>query len=519
MRPAPRRFSVRALALALLVALPLGAPASAQIGIPVIGSTPVDSLLLRFSPVSRLAAGVGFAAISGGTADGQFLMLQLQPEFDLGAVGVPQLGIGFDAPLRFQLAGGDSAATALRFRREDYDTGAERLAVIRYIRFGQKNGREALYARLGALDFARVGYGSLVESYRNEVGEDERRRGGAFDLDLGGLGVESLYGTFPEAGVYALRGFTRPLRLMGRGEGGWNDLTLGLTVAGDLSPQSGFVHASADSLGQPFFLGRDANGNPTADGVASTVDRGRLRAIGVDLGLRLAQTPMMNAGVYLNANRLSDSGPGATGGGLGMLLSFTPPAGTASRLDVRVEAVLNGAGYQPSPFNAFYEVDRLIAVDSVAVRDPDTGDVTGYRTRFQSRRNTMAAAPRQGGLVGQLSGVLGGLVLLNGRYQQLFDAGSTGWFHLAADFVLPGGRAFARAGLDRWNIGGNALTNTDPEGRNFQLQAEAGIYLARSLMLGVIAQRAFSPVYLDNEVVDYRRQDRLEPVVQFVMPF
>ncbi len=510
------RLTHRLFLLALLAAAPAATPASAQIGIPQLGGGAVDSLIQRFNPVSQLAAGIGFATINGGEAEGQYLMLQLRPEFDLGAVGVPQLGIGLDAPLRFQVAGGDSSASAFRFRSEDYDDANERLAIFRYVRYGQKASGQALYARFGALDFARVGYGSLVESYRNEIGEGARQRGGALDLDLGGIGVETLYGTFSEAGVYAGRAFVRPLRLMGGEAGGWNDITIGVTLAGDLNPEAGFV--SADSLGQPFFLATDAEGNPTAEGLAGTADRGKMRALGVDLGMRLASSPLYNAGVYANVNRLSDDVSSATGGGLGVLFSFTPPAGTASRLDLRIEAVLNNAGYQPSPFNAFYEIDRLIAVDSVEVTDPGTGE-TSYRTRFQSRRNQMATAPRQGGLIGQLSGVLAGVLLLDGRYQQLFDEASTGWLHLGADLLIPGGRAFARAGLDRWNIGGSQLTNTDPEGRDFQLQAEAGIYLMPTLMIGGIAQRAFSPVYLGNEVVDVRRQDRVEPVVRFVMPF
>lgn len=511
---------MRPLARAAFVALLLAAavPASAQIGIPSIGGASLDSTLLRFNPVSRLAAGLGFTAIDGGEGQGEFLLLQLQPEFDLGAIGAPQLGFGIDAPLRFQLAGGDSTRSALSFRKEDYDDTNEILAVLRYVRYGQKNGAEALYARFGALDFARIGYGGLVESYRNEVGEDARQRGGALDLDLGGVGFESLYGTFSEAGVYAGRAFVRPLRLTGGEAGGWNDITVGVTLAGDLNPESGFVNA--DTTGQPFLLNRTDEGAPTADGLLTTADRGRLRAIGVDIGLQIAANPLFQTGLYANVNRLSDGGPdAATGGGLGVLFSFTPPQGTATRVDVRLEAVLNGAGYQPSTFNAFYEVDRLIAVDSVVVAtDPVSGAAT-YATRFQSRRNVLAAQPRQGGLIGQLSGVLGGVLLLNGRYQQLFDAGSTGWLHMGADLMIPGGRAFARAGLDRWNIGGDQMTNTDPEGKSFQLQAQAGVYVLPTLMIGGIAQRAFSPVYNAGEVVDYLRQDRIEPVIQFVMPF
>lgn len=504
-------FPLRLVAAALLLG---AAPASAQLGLPSVGAGAVDSTLLAFEPVSQIAAGFGLSTINGGGGEGQFLMLQLQPELSLASVGLPQLGIGLDAPLRFQIAGGDSAATALRFRREDYDDRNEVLSILRYVRFGQKNGPGALYARFGALDFARVGYGGLVESYRNEVGEDARQRGGALDLDLGGLGVETLYGTFAEAGVYAGRAFVRPLRMLGGEAGGWNDITLGVTVAGDLNPEAGFVNAAAP--GQPFFLDADAEGNPVAGPGAA--DRGRLRALGLDLGMRLASSPALQLSAYANANRLADGASEAVGGGLGLLLSLAPPQSYGTRLDVRVEAVYAGAGYQASPFNAFYEVDRLLAVDSVDVSLPaDT--VATYRRRYQSRRNWMAAQPRQGGLVGQASVVLGGVLMITGRYQQMFELGSTGWFHVGADLRAPGGQAFARAGLDRWNIGGAAADNPDPEGRNLLMKAEAGLYLLPQLMVGGLAQRAFAPVYAAGEVVDFRAQDRLEPVVQMVVPF
>ena len=206
------------------------------------------------------------------------------------------------------------------------------------------------------------------------------------------------------------------------------------------------------------------------------------------------------------------------GGSAGVLLTVAPPEATGTRFDARLEAIYGGQGYLPSLFNAFYEVERLLVVDSVSVAGPLPGDVV-RQARYQSRRNALTAAPSQGGVVGQASVVLLGFLRVEGRYQQLFDTGATGWAHAGADLLLPNNIAFLRAGLDRWNIGGSQTTNGDPEGRNMAMKAEVGVHLSPYLLVGGIAERAFSPVYQDGQVVDFLRQDRLQPVVQAVLPF
>ena len=496
----------------------LAAPVHAQVGIPQIPGMAIDSTLLRFNPVSQLAAGLGFTTIDGGSEPGQFLLLQLQPELNLRAVGIPQVGLGIDAPLRFQVGGGTDSTGAFRFRGEDYDDRNEVLSVLRYVRFGQKGGGQALYARFGAVDFGRIGYGSLVEAYRNEVGQDARTRGGEFDLDLGGVGVETLVGSFTRPGVYAGRGFVRPFRVMGGEAGGLNDLTIGVTVAGDLNQRGGFVNTAAP--GEPFFLATDAAGAPTSLGIVGVEDRGALQAVGLDVGLRLASNGLVNVGLYTNATRFTGTtatrGAGM-GGSAGVLVSLAPPEATGSRLDARLEAVYGGAGYTPTLFNAFYEVERLLVVDSVSVAAPGGGTVR--QARYQTRRNALAGTPAQGGVVGQVSAVLLGFLRVEGRYQQLFDTGATGWAHMGADLLLPANFAFLRAGLDRWNIGGTQLTNADPEGRNLAMKAELGVHLSPYLLVGGIAERAFAPVYQDGQVVDLLRQNRFQPVVQAVLPF
>ena len=495
--------------LTLSAALAVSAAASAQITVPRIPGTPLDSSLVGlFDPVSQLSAGLGLTSIDGGDDDGEFFLLDLSPEFNLAPLGLRQVGLGLDAPLRFQVGGGEDGS-GFQFRSEDYDEQNEVLSIIRYVRYGRKQGNEALYARFGAIDFGRIGYGSLVEGYRNEVGEDGRTRGGAFDLDLAGIGVETLYGSFTEAGVYAGRGFIRPFRVLGGSEGGLNNLEIGVTVAGDLNSEGGFVNA--DAPGEPFALGAGPDGGPTADGVAGVGDEGALRAYGLDVGLRLTGSDAYQLGLYADVTHLDGYG---TGGG-GLLLTVNPP-GTATFLSFRLGAIYEGEQFTPTLFNAFYEVDRLVRVDSVMNAE------TGRReARFQSRRNLLLAADEaSGGVVAQMSGILAGLVRVEGRFQQDFATAEGGWLHLGADLRLPGGFATARAGLDAWNIGGDddepALSGMGAG--DYRLSAEATLQPHPNLAIGLTAASEFAPVYEGGEVIDQVRQDRFEPVVRLVLP-
>lgn len=488
-----------------LVLLAATLSASAQVTVPRIPGVPLDtSLVGLFDPVSQISAGLGLTTIDGGDEDGEFLLLGLDPEFDLGAIGVPQVGMGLSAGLRFQVGGGEDGS-GFSFRQEDYDETSEILSILRYVRYGRKQGTEALYARFGAIDFGQVGYGSLVEAYRNEVGQDGRTRGGAFDLDVSGVGVETLYGDFATPGVYAGRAYVRPLRFFNRETA--SDLTLGVTIAGDLNPEGGFVNT--DAPGQPFFLGTTPEGAPTATGATGVDDRGALQVYGVDLGIRLTGSDLYQVGLYADATHFSGYGTGGSGG---VLLTLTP-AGSLTRINARAAVIFEGEGYQPTYFNSFYEVERLVKVDSTM--NPATGE---RQARFQTRRNRLAGSTEAGGGgLAQVSAIFAGFIRMEGRYQHSFVNGEGGWLHLGADVRLPGGIAFLRAGLDRWNIGGNAPDVDEQEG-DYRMSAEAGIQPLPNLMIGFTAERAFAPEYADGEVVDLLRQDRLEPIVRFVLP-
>jgi hypothetical protein len=527
--PQCRAALVGALLFGVLVA---PRPARAQLGALLPGMS-VDSTAYAFSPTNLLGAALGITSFSGGLADGEYLTLTIQPEVDLTALGLAQVGVGVYAPLRFQLHAGDDTTDTggFRFRREDYDDANELLSIIRYVRYGQKSGGQALYARFGMLDGASVGYGQLVSFYRNEVGNDARRRGLALDVDLGMLGVETLYGTLADAGVYAARGYLRPFWRPAEtgGGGGLGALALGVTLAGDLDGDGAYVNP--DSSGAPFVRPADV---PAADslGFARGVEDGRLTTFGVDLAFPFLQGDGFALAAYADAAKILDYGWGG-GGGLG--LSIAPPAGLA-RFDARLELRYLGARYLPSFFNAFYEVERSRIVDSTAV---DVGLPSERMVPVvQTRRNELLAqGESQGGIFGALAGTVLGLFRIEGTYQQLFgsdgEAGAlarggsaagergTGWLHLGATLGRPGQDLLVgRASFDRWNIGGDRSTLVSENDALFQAEVSAG--LVQYVQLGLIYENAFQPIYEEGDqgkLLGHRRQNRFEPRVALLLPF
>ncbi len=64
-------------------------------------------------------------------------------------------------------------------RSEDFKDAYSYLRLIRYVRYGNKN--EPFYARLGTLDYSRIGHGYIVDMYRNSASYDLRKVGVEFD--------------------------------------------------------------------------------------------------------------------------------------------------------------------------------------------------------------------------------------------------------------------------------------------------------------------------------------------------
>jgi hypothetical protein len=66
-----------------------------------------------------------------------------------------KIGVGLDLNLEFDANG--------KLNKENFNEFSDYLSVIRYVRYGYKN--DPFYVRLGALDYASLGHGSIMYMY------------------------------------------------------------------------------------------------------------------------------------------------------------------------------------------------------------------------------------------------------------------------------------------------------------------------------------------------------------------
>lgn len=446
-------------------------------------------------PPSFFGLGLGFSQIENASGEKEsFLMFTVQPEFSLGPVGVGLLG-----NVRLNVETGE-------VRKEDYDTVGDVLGIIRYVRYGFK-GNEGLYGRFGALDAAALGYGQQVYLYKNEVSLDEKVRGIELDYDAGRFGMETVWGSFTERGVFGARAFYRPLQQLPYPI--INGLTVGASVSGDLSDEARYVNTA--NPGATFILLVNSSGAPTPLSVAPVPQEdGALVLVGADVGLPLLNTSVFALTPYAGLTKILAYG---TGTALGVQATVRLPL--LGRLDARLEQRFNGEQYLPSYFNGFYEVEKLEPTGE-EVRDTN-GEVVGRY--YQSKRNQLAVAEGGNGWHGSLSGHVLGLVRVTGAYERLYDVSESGWLHIGAEAGTTGGLPFvARAFYDRWNISGETdLLRFQDE--DALLTAELGYKPFPYLLVSMVYQQSFAPIEEGGEVVGYEKQRRFEPRVQFLIQF
>lgn len=171
-------------------------------------------------------SGLGLTFIDGES----FLRLQLQPEIDLGKVG---LGLGL---VLLYSSSEEGEHTILAEDGETWDDISTILRVVRYVRYGHLS--ESFYTRFGALDYATIGHGFIMSGYSNYD-----RRGLRLNLNAKTkkAGVETIINDISAPTVFGGRVFVRPLQ---QEEGGiplLNSLELGATYLTDIEPDPSLI--------------------------------------------------------------------------------------------------------------------------------------------------------------------------------------------------------------------------------------------------------------------------------------
>ncbi len=257
-------------------------------------------LLLLSYPVASSAqpsvAMFGYSLSMGSvTVDQeQLYRLSLRPDFPLG-----RLGIGLDLEL-FVERNGDLGSRGWE-AGSSTQTFDSILRKIYYVRYGRPN--DAVYVKIGALDDVTLGYGLIMDNYRNTLHYPGiKKTGFQFRIanfastNIGLEGVINNLQDFQEGG--ALIG----LRTFGYAA----DLEVGVTFVADLDQYSGLRDSDSDGVPDPidafpedgdFALDNDADGVP--DHIDSDDDNDGI--IDADAGSGLS-ADIASALLGLNAN-------------------------------------------------------------------------------------------------------------------------------------------------------------------------------------------------------------------------
>ncbi len=416
----------------------------------------------------NLGAGLGMSWIDNNP----FYTFKFNPE-----IAFANMGIGLDLNLEFSPSG--------QIRTENFNEVSDYLSIIRYFRYGQKG--DPVYFRVGALDYATLGHGSIMYLYNNSPTFDARRVGVEFDLDMNQFGFELVYGNFLQSGVVGLRGYTRPLKFTSLGSVPvLGNLEVGATFVNDFNTDARVTAGVYD---------------PTTDSFTSTNSESTVAAFGFDLGLPIVKTDMVKLDLYYDFAQMLNFGNGSSAGlilqlnGLGLV-----------NLRTKFERRLNNDQYIPSYFGAFYELERFSL-------DKSTGAVS---SKIQQLKN--ATTSLGNGWYGELLVTLLGTFDILGSYQRLDDHPDSGILHLSTDVSPKDGSFVARAGYDKINIRDEKdLFTLDDRSYLF---AELGYKPMPYIVVSMVYNWTFTPVRdADDNIIDYAPQKKIEPRVSFVYPF
>lgn len=419
-----------------------------------------DPRLTMMSPQQSIMGGFGMTVIDGKA----YYLVSIMPDLAFG-----KWGVGLDVNLRIGQDG--------KIRHEDFKDAYGYLRMLRYIRYGHKN--DPVFARVGSIDFARLGHGSILYLYRNTVSYDLRKVGVELDLDLGKGGLESMYSDVAGAGVLGLRGFVRPLQFSQAGA---------IPILGNLE------------VGATFASDFNSDANRTWGDAAGSIRNaeggGVLSAVGLDLGLPLLSHEVVRTTLYGDYTKILSYGSGAAVGldlrlrGLGI---FT--------VDAKYERRFVGNQYLPTYFNAFYERDRYQVVDT---------------SRFISKAQILKNTQSFEGYYGEILVSILGTFNVIGGYQAPVGVRNAGTLHLELDAgdALPG--IMVSGGYDKKNVG--PIFKLD---NNSLLYAQVGYKPAPYLVVSMLYQWTFTEVRDDKsgDVVGFKSQKRIEPRIGFVAQF
>ncbi|HAD80883.1 MAG: hypothetical protein A2509_05650 [Candidatus Edwardsbacteria bacterium RIFOXYD12_FULL_50_11] len=388
---------------------------------------PADQPAATGDFAAQMMGGLGVVMIDGD----MYYRVQLVPELSFS-----KIGLGLDVDLLFNNDG---------IRKEDWNPKSRWVRIIRYARWGQK--RDVFYVRLGALDAATLGHGSIMYRYGNQVNDADRKIGMELDLDFGMAGFESVVSNFGRAEIYGGRGYVRPLKSTGIPI--IKNFEVGATVVSDLDP--------------------DQN---------SGVDD-KVTVFGADLGLPIINTKLLYTQLYYDFAKIKNYGSGNV---VGISADLKFP-GEILTLSSKLEQRFLGAEYLPQYFDRFYEVERY----QFGALPPRKVLLLNYLT--ESRNGTY----------GELAATLVGRLTILGSYQAIHKVPYSGMLHFGTDLskLIPNNKMEIRAAYDQKGINGAKDLFTNNE--NTLVTVEGGYQVYSHVMLYLTYLKTYEKITKDDD--------------------
>lgn len=369
---------------------------------------------------SELDAGLGMTWIDNQA----YYTITFQPDISIG-----KLGIGLGINILYNPDEG-------KVRSVDWDSGYDYARIIRYIRYGYKGDK--VYAKIGALDGARIGHGFIMNFYNNQVKYDERKLGLVFDVDLGKFGFESMTNNLGRLEVIGGRGYYRPI---------YNS---NIPVLKNIAFGVSYV---TDTNIPPHKV------NFTNDTIAYQDKVDNVSVWGVDFEMPLIKSKILTTMLYADHAQIINYGHGQA---VGLGTDFSALWGFLE-LSFNIERRFLGKEFMGTYFGPFYEMFRSTAVDDMLdfyyTLGGDSADVpVGFETDLANipvNQKVILPMMRQKrrGWYGSLIMDFFNLVNVLGSFQVIDNTDNSGILHIGAGLSQSIPVLAFEASYDKRNLG------------------------------------------------------------------
>lgn len=247
------------------------------------------------------------------------------------------------------------------FRSTEWDEPSEFLSILSRIVYADAG--DPVFLRAGELANVRIGHGTIVDRFANDLEFDRARWGMHLAINALRAGGEFFADDLIDPWLAGVRGYWTP----------WVFADTGLVLR-SLSFGVSFIGDPA----QPRTLESDVDGNLRLDAERHLVpDEERETAmLGFDIETQFVNTERTRLTLYADANIHFGRGTGLHSG-----MSFGQQIGERTVLNLRGEYRFAGEGYLPGYFSRLYPVSRLQA-QAPGSREPLWGfadEITGGR--------------------------------------------------------------------------------------------------------------------------------------------